>query len=1014
MVIQLLTPTPQLIDNRYELVEKLGEGGMGAVYRAIDRLHEDVVALKQVKLAKLASSDVNSDANTINRLALTTEFQALASLHHPNIVGVLDYGWHNEHMPYFTMDYLEDTQTILEACQNATIETRLQYFGQLLQALLYVHRRGIVHRDLKPENIMVTSDGLVKLLDFGIAINEYQEQKGLLGTMLYMPPEVIRQGLGSLQVSRTADLYAVGMIAYEMFTGNYPYNRTNTQTLLKDILNTIPDISLIPNIASDDDTQTRLPLQTVIGRLISKDPNFRYQNVAHVIEDLSKSTGIEAIGENTEIRESFLQAAKFVGREHESQLLIESLDNLQRGQGSAYLIGGESGVGKSRLMEEIRIHALVQGITVLRGQAKSGGGLPYQLWRDMIRRLIISTDISDTQASVLRDIVPDIDDLLKRDIPNPPKLEGDPAHNRLIHAIRVLFTQQQKPILLLLEDLHWTIESLDVLKELIQDIHTVPLMIIGNYRDDEKSDVPQKLPEMQLMKLNRLSDQEIADLSESMLGKVGTHPDIVHLLQRETEGNVFFVVEVVRTLVQEAGQLENVGKITLPDHIFAGGIQAVIEHRLNQISKESYQLLKVAAVYGRFLDLRMMELFMLDGQSLGDWLTVCANANILESYDVDWRFSHDRLREHIVHHLTEEETIRLNSRVAKAVEILHGDDPAWYEILMKFWSQAGDVDRELDYLRIVVDNLVKRAINFSQAHDYCDYALSLIAEDDMRQVDYLNPISQIHWRRGDYQQAYDYAVRANILAKQHRYQLGLADSYNNLGNTLYYLGDYEQAIEYYAKCADLYENVGDDWNQALNLHNVGWTYIYMGDYQRALDFTQAGQDIFAKHNQTWGIANGYYIMALAATEQGEWSQAVAYHNHSLDLTRDIHEYEPWTIALNFVNLGFVYLEKGDIYKAQDTLYECFRVCLESELNGTLLETLVGIARLYSHYDAHQRSAILLGMIQTHSAFNSDVQRRLQPLITILDNHLSESELKTAMEKGATMQVDDIVAKLLIV
>lgn len=1023
MVIKSLTPHPKLINNRYEIVEKLGEGGMGTVYRAIDRLNKESIAIKQVKITPPNPSQEDGKQAIQNRLALTSEFQALASLHHPNIVGVLDYGWDSEDTPFFTMAYLENTKNIIDASRDTPLEIRFDYMVQLLQALMYVHRRGIVHRDLKPENILVTAEGRVKVLDFGIAATENDEQRGMLGTMLYMPPEVILNGLGKLQISRTADLYAVGLITYEMFTGIYPYDTTSMNSLLKNILDKTPDLSLIPDITSDSQQiKTRLPLQTVIGRLTGKDPKFRYDDAAHVIDDLSKVIGLDEIRQSTEIRESYLQAATFVGREAEHELLLTHLDKLRTGESSAFLIGGESGIGKSRLMEEMRIQALVQGITVLRGRGLSGGGLPFELWHDIIRRLVLSTDISDKHAGVLCELIPDIADLLKRDIPPVPTLlQGDATRKRLINAILNLFAKQKKPILLLLEDLHWTIESLEILKQLNQHIHKLQIMIIGNFRDDENPHLPQELPTMNLIKLKRLSAEEISALSVSMLGDVGKQPEIVDLLQRETEGNVFFVVEVMRALVEIAGQLDNIGKITLPNYIFSGGIESIIQRRLEQVVEpSSLELLKLAAVYGRYIDLNIM--YPLAGQSrdpldvwshdgLDVWLNDCANASVLELVDGLWRFTHDKLREHIINTLPDEEFKQLNIQMAKVVEILYGDDSRWDEALMNLWRSAGDIDNELVYKRGLVDRLVRYVGDYDRVSELSEYALSVLPDDDVRCVDYLNPLSQIGWRRGQYEKAHQYATHANTLAKQHNSLTGLASSYNNLGNIAYYLGEYQKAIMYYQQSADIYHELENQSDWALNLQNIGWTYPFVSDYERAWDYTERGQSIFIELNEPYGIANGYYIMALIATQQRDFENAVEFHLKSLDLYNEFDE--PWSHALNLSNLGFVYLALNETDKAQDAFYDCMQICYTAGLMGSLLESLVGMARLYVHHKGEKRAAVLLGMIQAHPAMNSDVQMRLKPLHQLLESTMPEADLQKAIQQGSTMDIEDIVPKMLV-
>src|SRR5262249_6149640 len=145
--------------------------------------------------------------------------------------------------------------------------------------------------------------------------------------------------------------------------------------------------------------------------LLAKAPENRYHNAREVIEALIAALGQPIAIETPLIRESFLQAAEFVGRESEMACLSEALTDVRNGKGNAWLVGGESGVGKSRLLDELRTLALVEGVIVLRSQGSTEGA-PYLYWRDVIRYLCLHTDISEVEASVLKLLVPDISKLL--------------------------------------------------------------------------------------------------------------------------------------------------------------------------------------------------------------------------------------------------------------------------------------------------------------------------------------------------------------------------------------------------------------------------------------------------------------------------------------------------------------------------------------------------------------------------------------------------------------------------
>jgi serine/threonine protein kinase len=352
-----------IVDKRYKLHEALGQGGMGAVYRAEDLLTGHPVALKQVTIptSQLTFASRSNDSDLT--LALAQEFRALATIRHPHIISVYDFGFDRQQQPYFTMEYINGGKTILSAGQTGSLEEKVNLIIQMLQALVYLHRRGILHRDLKPANALVL-DGRLKVLDLGLSVitgrtMKYRTQT-TSGTMAYMAPELF-QGAA---YSRASDLYAVGIMAFELFSGHYPYNESNLATMLNDILNKQVEASSY-GITGE--------LAGVLDRLLAKEPGERYDSAADALVDLCKATKVPLPPETEQIRESFLQAAKFVGRGVEMARLSGLLKAAIGGEGATLLIGGESGVGKSRLLDELRTQALVEGFLVLRGQAISNG-----------------------------------------------------------------------------------------------------------------------------------------------------------------------------------------------------------------------------------------------------------------------------------------------------------------------------------------------------------------------------------------------------------------------------------------------------------------------------------------------------------------------------------------------------------------------------------------------------------------------------------------------------------------
>jgi serine/threonine protein kinase len=754
------TPKPpsDSIGRRYRILDMLGQGGMGTVHLAKDRL-DGLVALKRLgsradreaetrsvgqaprRVASagavspeaptqasgpepsLASTLLNDpaviadtvpssrtararprapadsailartadlaveDVAEILRLTLAREFHLLASLRHPNIISVLDYGFDDDLSPYFTMELLQGAETIMKAATGRSLEDKLDLLAQTLHALAYLHRRGVIHRDLKPGNVMVVS-GRVKVLDFGVATPRAHRIEGgpfIIGTLAYMAPEL----LAGAPAGEASDLYAVGTIAYELFTGRHPFDLGDVLHLRDDILRKAPDLSLLdPRLAP------------VVGRLLDKRPEARPDGVDEVFADLAACTSRPLQVETAATRESFLQAAELVGRDEELARLSAMLDEAMVGRGGGALVGGESGVGKTRLLDELRTRALVDGVVVIRGQAAdvgSAGGGPYHVFREVLRGLVLRTDLDDFEAGVLEPVVPDLSALIERAVHPPAEIDHEAAHDRLCSVVEALFRRQKAPVLVILEDLQWAgSESLRLLSRLASASAALPVLFVGSFRDDERADLPRELPHLRLLTLGRLSGEGIAALAVSMLGEAGRRPEVVDRLRRETEGNPFFLVEVVRVLAEDAGALSRVGIEPMPATLPAGGLHLIVRRRLNRVPLRARPLLEAAAVVGRKIDQALLHRLEPDAD-LEAWIRTCANVAVLDFDEGSFRFAHDKLREGLLSALTPEASRALHRRVAEAIEAEYGDEPEQTMALAHHWALAGDLENEARY-----------------------------------------------------------------------------------------------------------------------------------------------------------------------------------------------------------------------------------------------------------------------------------------------------------------------------
>jgi tRNA A-37 threonylcarbamoyl transferase component Bud32 len=279
------------LSGRYRLDAQIGSGGMSTVYRAFDLTLERQVAIK------LMHREIASDSDQLERFR--REARAVARLSHPHIVGVIDAG-EDEHRPYIVFEYIEG-ETLKERIRRMgrlPIDEAIAYAIEIARALGCAHANHIVHRDIKPQNVLIDGEGSAKVTDFGIARSLQEEgltaDGRVLGTTDYVSPE---QALGQA-VEGQSDIYSLGVVLYEMLTGEVPFHGENQVSVaMKHVREDLPDV------------QTRRPevsatLAAVLDHMTEKDAERRYADVDALVGDLEEALAIETARAGTSTGEA--------------------------------------------------------------------------------------------------------------------------------------------------------------------------------------------------------------------------------------------------------------------------------------------------------------------------------------------------------------------------------------------------------------------------------------------------------------------------------------------------------------------------------------------------------------------------------------------------------------------------------------------------------------------------------------------------------------------------------------
>ena len=272
----------KLLGGRYRIDALIGRGGMSDVYRGMDVVLQRQVAIK-----------ILTDRSEDLRKRFLREAQSMARLNHPNIVGVYDAA-QNDGVSYIVMELVQGRTLATISPSELTVHTALRYILELLEALAFAHENNVVHRDVKPANIMVLSTGAIKVMDFGLSrrtseMSSVTNAGEIVGTIAYLSPE---RFLGKIADARS-DLYSVGVVMYEVFTGTVPF-KNESDDLVAVIF---AHVNEPPAALRAINPAVPAPIERIVLRLLEKDPERRYASAREVIVDIRTLLGLNEPGE---------------------------------------------------------------------------------------------------------------------------------------------------------------------------------------------------------------------------------------------------------------------------------------------------------------------------------------------------------------------------------------------------------------------------------------------------------------------------------------------------------------------------------------------------------------------------------------------------------------------------------------------------------------------------------------------------------------------------------------------
>ncbi|MDQ7779676.1 MAG: protein kinase [Planctomycetota bacterium] len=744
----------RMLNRRYRIVDLLGEGGMGRVYLVADTLSGGKeMALKTLRRGVPATNHPDERPEK--------EFKILAGLRHPNLEAVYDYGRIEEGPEdqqgcfFFSCELLKGTDMLI-ASEELTWERIVPLIVQLCRGLQFIHARELIHFDLKPENVLVCEDSVVKLVDFGVARRRQpgRELPFLMGTIPYISPEMLRRE----PADHRADLYALGVTMYELFTRELPYDDPNPVRVIESHLNApIPHIrAKVPSLPQG--------LEDLITRLMAKHPAQRPASANEVIRTLGRIVGTEYELETKETLKGYVGSGGFVGREDELNWLKQLWSAAQKNEKGPRIaiVSGEAGIGKSRLAREFRIWAQVQQAAVAEAKANEGIAEPFGLAREALEKIIRQTEVWEhtghTQAGLIRayapylkSVIPAVGDWFQAE--DPPKLDAQQESLRLLDKLAefVLKGAKTDGLIILLDDAQWADEmSLKFIESLGRKAglgaEGGKVVIVVTVREDEEPEALRKLLKRLMADgcaqeriLRALSKTQQEQFVRTMFGE-GANVLGEKILSVEMSGNPLFLEEVLREWVDDKVlqwrawgwevDRERWKEASLP-----GGVRDAIARRLRKLADAERDWLQRLAMWGKAVTEDEMSLLSRletrprrkghsqssvrrtvrihqTGEELANLLSRGLLRQEATADAVAYRFAHDRIREMITKDMTVETRRKLNLELLGRLEaaIASGRRKERDEIdrLARLAWEGGAKDKYARYGESAAENAVNR------------------------------------------------------------------------------------------------------------------------------------------------------------------------------------------------------------------------------------------------------------------------------------------------------------------
>ncbi|KAA3602053.1 MAG: hypothetical protein DWQ06_07515, partial [Calditrichaeota bacterium] len=939
----------------WEKLQEIASGTFGTVYKVQNVKTEEIAALKIIH---------QNFRNVKDKKRIKRGFESASKVTHTNCVRMLDWVETDSEVG-FLMEFVEGKPIFLVGNKNfCSLQETITKIIQICNGLEALHSQGITHRDLKPENILVTSEGKIKITDFDLLklddASALTMTGAFIGTAKYASPEQCKD---AGRIDFRSDLYSLGVIFYELVTGRLPFNGKNFMEIALGHIRSplISPRQYSPELPSE--------VEKIILKLLEKEPANRFQTAREVARALDKFLNQSEVFE-TESSTDYLLSPTFVGREKQLHQLENSFTKVTNKEGQSVILLGESGIGKSRLVEEFKIglnlHKTINFSTKFRIEGSVFEGLQKLILEmlDSLRKISPEeqAEILGRLGYDLLKIAPQISEFsVSSYLKELTELSGNGAEFRLFDAFKTFLQNysefQKSSLVIILEDLQWADEiSSRFFQYASRNLKDSKIMLLGTCRKEELeksyfSSVFSQLNTQRILQVIELKSLEVESISEmltSMLGKAdNVNTKISEEILKQTNGNPLFVQEVMYHLLSNEKLSKKNGAWDFSEEAFKDlllpeTVQKVISERLQNIGQEIREVLQVGAVLGRsFSSETLAEISPKHKLNLNFYLREAKSKRLIEeTQSKNFSFFHDAVKETLESDLEKEKFRELHRKIGEKLEANSKNIEFRLEELANHFYKAEVLDKASFYCEKAGEESFKK-FAFREALNFYEKLFEVAQKSQNTDLILkgLRNKAAVLERFGNYTQSKEILEELLILLKYSGDKEKLGETYKNLGVLEWRQNNNEEALELYEKAFELLQDSKDLKLLGGLYGNFGLVHFNLSEFEKAMEFYSKQLKMCEILNDKHGFSKVLGKIAEVHRQKSEFEKAIEVSEKSLSICEEINNKIEFAVIKG--NLSIIYFQRGDLAKARELSLEQLKI--DEELGNK-----EGIARASSY------------------------------------------------------------------